>query len=67
MHLLVQEISYIQDYALEIGVKVTNTLICHKPVTMIYPLKSDEYPFICSRYILILAIKLNFCRLGIDL
>ena len=60
IHPLVQEISYIQDFDLENGVKVTKTLICLKPVTMVCPLKSDEYPPICSRNISILAIKSPF-------
>ena len=60
IHPLVQEISYIQDYDLENKVKVTKTLLCLKPVTMIYPLKSDECPSICSRNISILAIKSTF-------
>ena len=60
IHPLVQEIPYIQDYDLENGVKVTKTLLCLKPVTMIYPLKSDEYPPFCSRNISILAIKSAF-------
>ena len=46
---LVQEISYIQDYDLENGVKVTKNFTCLNSVTTIYPLKSDEYPYICSR------------------
>ena len=49
-----------QDYDFENGVKVTKTLICLKPITMIYPLKSDESPSICSRNISILAIKSLF-------
>ena len=57
---LVQEISYIQDYALENGVKVTQNFTCLKSVTTIYPLKYDEYPSICSRNISILAIKSTF-------
>ena len=60
IHLLVQDVSYIQDYDLENGVKVTKILICLKPVTVIYPLKSDEYSSICSRNISILAIKSTF-------
>ena len=60
IHPLVQEISYIQDYVLENGVKVTKTVICLKPVTMVYPLKSGEYQSICSRNISILAIKSPF-------
>ena len=57
---MVQEISYIQDYDLENGIKVTKSLICLKPVTMLYPLKSDEYQYICSRNISILAVKSTF-------
>ena len=57
---MVQEISYIKDYDTENGVKVTKTLLCLKPVTTIYPLKSDDYPSICSRNISILAIKSTF-------
>ena len=45
---------------LENGVKVTKTLICLKPVTIIYPPKSDEYLSICSKNISILAIKSTF-------
>ena len=45
---------------LENGVKVTKSLTGLKPVTMIYPFKSDEYPSICSRNILILAIQSTF-------
>ena len=60
IHPLVQDISDIQDYDLENRVKVTKTLTCLKTVTMIYPLKSDEYPSICSRNISILAIKSTF-------
>ena len=36
-----------KDYDLENGVKVTKTLICLKPVKIILPLKSDDYPSIC--------------------
>ena len=60
IHPLGQEISYIQDYDLENGVQVTKTVTCLKPITMIYPLKSDEYPSICSRNISFLAIKSTF-------
>ena len=48
------KLSYIQDYGLENGAKVI------KPVTMMYPLKSEKYPFICSRNISILAIQSTF-------
>ena len=58
---------YKQDYDLEYGVKVTKTLIYLKPVTMIYQLKSDDYPSICSRNISILAIKSAFVCLVLTL
>ena len=57
IHPLIQEISYIHDYDLENGVKVTKTVAYLKPVKMVYPLKSEEYPSICSRNISFLAIK----------
>ena len=60
IHPLVQEKSYIQDYDLENGVKVTKILTCFKTVTKIYLLKSEKYPCICSRSISILAIKSTF-------
>ena len=49
-----------QDYDLENVVMVTKTLKCLTPVTMVYPLKSHEYPSICSRNISLLAIKSPF-------
>ena len=49
--------SYIQDYDPENEVKVTKTVACLKPVTMIYPLKPDEYPSIFSGNILFVTIK----------
>ena len=52
--------SYIQEYDLENGVKVTPNLTCLKSVTTVYPLKSDEYPSICSGNISFLAIKQTF-------
>ena len=64
---LVQEISYIQDYTLENGVKVTQNLTYLNYVTPIYPLKSDEYPPICSKKYLIFSKKSNFCQLATDL
>ena len=59
---LVQEISYIHDYDLENGVKVTQNFTYLNSVTTI-PLKSDEYPSICSK---IKAIKAT-CHLASDL
>ena len=44
IHPLIQEISYIQDYDLKNRVKVTKIFTCLNSVTIIYPLKSDEYP-----------------------
>ena len=52
-----RDIRHTRDYDLENGAKVTQNLICLQPVTMVYPLKSDEYPSICSRNISIVAIK----------
>ena len=62
-----KEICYTQDYDLENAVKVIKSLICLKPVTMIYPLKSGEYPSICSRKIAILAIKSTFVGWSVTL
>ena len=67
IHPLVQKISYIQDCDLENGVKVTKTFTCLNSVITIYPLKSDEYPSICSRYISFLAIKPTFVSLLVTL
>ena len=56
-----------QDYDLENGVKVTKNFTCFNSVTTIYPLKSDEYPSICSRNISFFSNKINFCQLANDL
>ena len=56
-----------QDYDLENGVKVTKTVIYLKLVKMIYSLKSDEHPSICSRNISFISNKINFCKLANDL
>ena len=62
IHPLIQEISYTQDYGLENGVKVTKTVTYLQLVKMIYSLKPDEHPSICSRNISFLAIKSTFVR-----
>ena len=64
---LVKEISYIQNYDLENGVKVIQNFTFLNTVTTIYPLKSDEYPSICSKKYLIFSNKSNFSQLASDL
>ena len=49
IHLLVQKIFHLQDYDLENEVKATKDKTYHKPVTMIYPCKSEEYPSVSKR------------------
>ena len=51
---------------LKMGSRSPKPLPYLKHVTMIYPLKSDEYPSICSRN-LNFSNYINFCKLGIDI
>lgn len=55
---LFQKISYIQDYYLENEDKVTENLTCPKPVMLICPCRSDDFPSTDSRNISFLK-KLN--------